>query len=416
MDDYAGFQRDVPLSLLWELPERKSDFANALGLASVSRTFTSIVLALARESITSGLATSYSRRSDHYSNRPKIYADDLYTYRKVVSAVDLLDSLGLIEHDKAPPLRLGRQSTMRGNADLMRLALPFLVQGVQVRKRRTCLLLKDHDKNLIGYRQSRSTDAMSRDLAAFNEALLSIDFGSSLAFRTQLIRIFNNGSFSQGGRFYAEGGGWQILSKPARHQLTINGDAVVEIDYSELHPTLAYHEAGLQPPTGAYEVPDHPRNIAKFAFNIMLNASTEHAARRSLALKPEMLNHLVGREVFKNGSPEKLMRQIRAFDPALYQLALESAADLISQLKLKHSPIATVFFSGLGPKLQHLDSQIASVVMKTMRKQGEMPLPVHDSFIVRASRGDRLEEVMIGAGELKGLSLTCKRFPIVSTG
>jgi hypothetical protein len=415
MDDYAGFQRDAPLSLRWELPEHQTDFANALGLASVSRTFTSVVFALARESIISGLATSYSRRAPHYC-RPKIYTDDLYTYRKVVSAVELLDSLGLIEHDKAPPLRLGRQSTMRGNADLMHLALPFLVQGVQVRKRRTCLLLKDSDKNLVGYKRSRSIDAMSREMTAFNEALLSIDLGPAIACRTLLVRIFNNGSFSQGGRFYAEGGGWQTLSKEERQKLTISGDPVVEIDYSELHPTLAYHNAGLMPPEDAYDIHGYPRPLVKFAFNIMLNASTEHAARRSLALKPGMLNHLVGREVFRSGSPEKLMRQVRTFDPGLYQLALESAADLINQLRRKHSPIAVFFFSGLGPKLQHLDSQIASMVMKTMRKQGEMPLPVHDSFIVRTSQGDRLEQAMIEAGERKGIRLTCKRSSIVSMG
>lgn len=416
MDELSGFERDAPLSLLWENEHSLSEFGGAFGLAKVSKTFAAITLSLVREAIISGRDVSYSRRPDHYSNWPRIYRDELYSYRKVVAAVDLLDSLGLIEHDKAPPGRLGWQSTMRATQDLVEIVLPHIVHGVQVRQPNTCLRLKNSEKTLIPYTRSRSIDAMEREVSGFNEALLSIDFGPSKAARTFLVRIFNNGTFSQGGRFYAAGGGWQTLSKEARLQLTINGDSVVEIDYGELHPTLAYYKTGLPAPSGTYDIPGYPRGLVKIAFNTMLNASSEHAVRRSLATKPAMLNHLLGDEVFNSGSTKRLWLQAHAIDAQLNQAALNSAADLIDLLKRKHSAISPFFFSGMGLELQRLDSQIASLVMNEMRKIGEMPLPVHDSLIVRTSQGDRLEQAMVEAGERKGIRLTCKRSSIVSMG
>lgn len=414
MEEPSGFERDAPLRLLWEYGHSLSDFDDAFGLAGVSKTFASMVLALAREVIISGRNVSYSRRRQHYSDKPKIYRDGLYTFHKVLPAVEHLYKLGLIEHDQAPPGRLGWQSTMRANEQLVQIALPFIVKGVQLRRPRTCLLLKDSEKKLIEYGRSGPIDTMEREISAFNEALLSIDLGSAIGHRTFLVRIFNNGTFSQGGRFYAAGGGWQTLSKEERLHLTINGDPVAEIDYSELHPTLAYHKAGLPAPDGIYDIPGYPRGLIKIAFNTMLNASSEHAVRLSLATKPAMLNHLVGDEIFGKGNAKQLRIAAAAFDPTLRQQGLETAAAIIDELKQKHRPIEQVFFSGMGPKLQRLDSEIASMVMKTMRNRGEMPLPVHDSFIVRASQGDHLEQAMIEAGERMHASLSCKRSSIVS--
>lgn len=414
MDELSGFERDAPLRLLWEYEHSLSEFDDAFGLAGVSRTFAAVVLALAREAIIRGRYVSYSRRRQHYSDRPKTYRDGLYTFHKILPAVEQLDKLGLIVHDQAPPGRLGWQSTMCAKQELVQIALPFIVKGVQLRRPRTCLLLKDSQKKLIEYGRSRPIDTMEREISAFNEALLSIDLGSANGHRTFLVRIFNNGTFSQGGRFYAAGGGWQTLSKEERQKLTISGEPVVEIDYSELHPTLAYHNAGLMPPEDAYDIPGYPRPLAKFAFNIMLNASTEPEARSSLAVKPAMLNHLFGDDVFTSASAKRLRLQAHMLDPHLNQVALKSSADLIEHLLQKHSAIAPLFFSGMGPALQRLDSAIASMVMKTMRKRGEMPLPVHDSFIVRVSQADSLEQAMIEAGERKGINLTCKRSSIVS--
>ena len=54
-------------------------------------------------------------------------------------------------------------------------------------------------------------------------------------------RIFNNKSFSDGGRFY--GGWWQRIDSNFRKDIRMNNSPTVEIDYSALHVILAYSEA-----------------------------------------------------------------------------------------------------------------------------------------------------------------------------
>ena len=56
-------------------------------------------------------------------------------------------------------------------------------------------------------------------------------------------RIFNNKTFSDGGRFY--GGWWQRIDSKFRKGIRMNNSPTVEIDYSALHVILAYSEAGI---------------------------------------------------------------------------------------------------------------------------------------------------------------------------
>ena len=56
--------------------------------------------------------------------------------------------------------------------------------------------------------------------------------------RKYLRRIFNNGSLEQGGRFYY--GWWQSIPSEYRQYISLNGDYVVELDYSSIHIHLLY--------------------------------------------------------------------------------------------------------------------------------------------------------------------------------
>ena len=55
-------------------------------------------------------------------------------------------------------------------------------------------------------------------------------------------RIFNNGTFDDGGRFY--GGWWQRIDGSYRKAIRMNNVPTVEIDYSSLHVILAYAMVG----------------------------------------------------------------------------------------------------------------------------------------------------------------------------
>ncbi len=56
-------------------------------------------------------------------------------------------------------------------------------------------------------------------------------------------RIFNNGTFDEGGRFY--GGRLQRIDGSFRKDIQMNNLPTVEIDYSSLHVILAYTEVGI---------------------------------------------------------------------------------------------------------------------------------------------------------------------------
>ena len=64
--------------------------------------------------------------------------------------------------------------------------------------------------------------------------------------KTHLRRIFNNGSFEQGGRFY--GGWWQEIFSEYRHFITIDGKRTVGLDYSGMHFAIMYADLGMNAP------------------------------------------------------------------------------------------------------------------------------------------------------------------------
>lgn len=79
-----------------------------------------IALALYAEGVGQGRPTSYSRSKPHYE-RPQRYRSRLYTYRKVVGAVNQLEELRLIDHQKTKPGDRGWQSSMLPTPELLEL-------------------------------------------------------------------------------------------------------------------------------------------------------------------------------------------------------------------------------------------------------------------------------------------------------
>ena len=191
-----------------------------------------------------------------------------------------------------------------------------------------------------------------------------------------LRRIFNNSDFRQGGRIYAEGGAWQSLPKAERLKLLINGEPVVEIDYSQLHPVLAYAQCEHSFPGGAYDVPGYPRDLVKIAVSVLLNSASQNGARHTLAHKPEMAQVVLGEDCPIANTTTELWAKLEQSYPGYAQAASCAADRLIEALLVKHDAIRTMFFTGAGLRLQRLDSDIAEAVMRTMRKRGvTVPAP-----------------------------------------
>ncbi|NVK36164.1 MAG: hypothetical protein HWE23_16895 [Rhodobacteraceae bacterium] len=176
-----------------------------------------------------------------------------------------------------------------------------------------------------------------------------------------LVRIFSNGDWEQGGRFYR--GWWQSVPKECRQHITINDKRACEIDFSTLHPTLLYAVAGERLEGDAYDIdlPNIPRKLIKRTFNMMINA-------------PGRIN-----------VPD---------DFAADQVGLDWK-QLQTAIRDRHEAISKFFNSGYGLKLQRTDGDLAERVMLRFIASGHTCLPVHDSFLVHNGLAAELRTVMV---------------------
>jgi hypothetical protein len=171
-------------------------------------------------------------------------------------------------------------------------------------------------------------------------------------------RIFNNGVLNEGGRFYCP---LQNLPGVIRSEILIDGEPVVELDFSGLHIRMLYNKNGLPLTDDPYLLPGYERrrDDVKTANLIAINASNRYKAAG--AIKNE---------------------------------GILDAEELLRIFGKSHPKISDYFFSGEGVRLQYQDSRIAERVMLTFSEIGETCICVHDSFIVKASLEDFLRAVM----------------------
>ena len=183
--------------------------------------------------------------------------------------------------------------------------------------------------------------------------------------RRTLVRIFSEGRFDRGGRFYR--GWWQNVPSDYRSFITIAGKKTCEYDFSQLNPHMVYFlrdkELGSEDAYDRVFDCDH-RGLVKEAFNAMMQSSTP-------LLK----------------EPEDIDLSEVDFDWLFLRQAIMDA----------HKPIQDMFFKGHGNYLQYVDSVMTEDIMLKFAKSDYAPvLPLHDSFIMQYAFGesDDLEEDM----------------------
>ncbi|MBE7184532.1 MAG: hypothetical protein INR68_09015 [Methylobacterium mesophilicum] len=251
---------------------------------------------------------------------------------------------------------------------------------------------REEGKKLITFDHTDETKAMERKLQTYNtflddhwidiaqtdEAMLKAIAGSSsdpsqteeshgclpdLVFSNHLYRVFNEGSFTKGGRFY--GGWWQTIPSKLRKWITIDWHPTAELDFSNMQIIMLYARAGAQLTGDAYEIEGIPgsyRSLLKTTLLRIINAKGKMRA-------PE-----------KSDLP----------DGWTWQAVLDAVRE-------RHEPIAKFFSTGIGLELQRIDSDIAEQVMLELMTEGIVALPVHDSFIVPLGKEDRLKSAMLKA-------------------
>lgn len=248
--------------------------------------------------------------------------------------------------------------TAKKEAIIKRITRNPAAPAVELRQDGKRLPLKRHPEKFI----------WNDRIKAYNNRLTRHEFrvnGELLApMLLSITRIFSDGSYSKGGRYYSN---FQQFKSQLRLLTTIDGEAVAEIDYKSLHPSLLYQRAGLpEPKEDAYTIAGYPRKLIKKAFNILINRKKSAPATHSLIYflsREKEIRELVGQPI--NTS---------------YCEALEAA------IRKHHKDIEHFFCTGVGLELQQHDSQLCSHILDYfLIKTDSIVLTVHDSFICKQS-------------------------------
>jgi len=195
-------------------------------------------------------------------------------------------------------------------------------------------------------------------------------------------RIFNNSSWVQGSRFY--GGWWQRIKSEQRKRILINNLTTVEVDFSAIHPMLAYARKGIDywkifdkdpyelVPVDGIEDKSVARDVVKQLLLLALNASDETQLYK--AFRSEFNYDLLGEVNFS--FKDKVLTKI------------------LNDIRLAHPKIADLICTGAGLELMYIDAQIVEYVIKEFIADDTPILTVHDSFVVQIGQEDRLHKAM----------------------
>ncbi|MFD6320736.1 hypothetical protein [Methylorubrum thiocyanatum] len=169
----------------------------------------------------------------------------------------------------------------------------------------------------------------------------------------------------QGGRMF--GNWWSNLPKVHRNGIRIDGEPVVELDFSSMFVRLAYGSLSLQAPEGdLYDLPGFSghRRAAKLIMNCRL--FDEHHRRRWP----------------KVSTPDELM------PPGMTMPKVERA------ILTLHPDLAPCLGNGMGYRLMCTESTILMEVLMEMKTKGIVGLGLHDGLMVPRSRAPEVERIM----------------------
>lgn len=326
----------------------------------------------------------------------------------IIKTIDAMEAKRLVELERGHYDRSGKRrghiSRMRATS-LMKPLFDILTATPYLHLRAPdteCIVLRKADpsakKNVdVPYQDDAQTIDMRRQLTAYNNLLMKtyIDVPSfpqngitstSGAHRVYLDRnakfvrrIFNNGTWNNGGRFY--GGWWQRIPKEWRNKIVIHTNATVEIDYSGLHIVLLYAREGI----------NFDKSVGGDPYHLQGYANNERF--RSL-LKLVLLTAI---------NAANLTKAVQATnwaintDMSTWEWVRHEHIDLkklLNDFGNQHRPIKKYFFSGSGMWLQRIDGIIAELVINRFTDMIKVALCIHDSFVVAQTDESLLRKTM----------------------
>ena len=213
-----------------------------------------------------------------------------------------------------------------------------------------------------------------------------------------ITRIFNDGSFKRGGRYY--GGWWTRLPSSWRKRIRINDHKVVEVDYSGIHIVMLYALKGIDywqtVNKDPYDISgiDYWQTVNKDPYDI---SGIEHSETMRKLMKVILLSSV------NAANRDKARKAI------LYEINIEQKKEFYNWYKNSnidinkimdsfvkfHEPIKDIVFLPIvGIELQYADSRMAEIIINYFTKKEIPVLCVFDSFIIELKHKSELIEKM----------------------
>jgi hypothetical protein len=346
----------------------------------------------------------YYSRDRGYYNKSKRYNPNGISYRPLIFLVDSLKKHGWIKHITFKfnkETESGKRSRMHPYNKLIQAFKDYEITSKYLyRKQMDCIRLKDTKKKFREYEDNSATRSMRGKLHAYNNLLHRtnikltrnkkvsnyLEINPTNFNNKEYYRVFNDGSFELGGRFY--GPWWVNLNKDIRKYITINGDKTVELDYASLNIHLLYSEEDLNyydlndntaDPYTLKGVNINERDINKLIITIALNKIDKskfvYAVKGGVKNVNDNNSSLGNKKLLKIPNAKEIWRRIKLF-------------------KEENDPIKHHLFTGVGKRLQFKDSCIAENIIENMVHNNIPILAIHDSFIVQQRNKDGLHKLM----------------------
>lgn len=191
--------------------------------------------------------------------------------------------------------------------------------------------------------------------------------------RRAVRRIFNNGVWTEGGRLFD--GFWETMPRAERFDRlriataeTPEGERVINVDFGQLFPSLAYAMEDLpRPDADLYDIYGDGRH--RDGFKKLLNAML--FATRPMTRWPT--------------------------DTASAFPARTKLQAVLAEIVSYHEPIAHLFGTGIGFRLMSIESAILLDALFRLYAAGVTALPLHDSILVTTSQETAARDAMQSA-------------------
>lgn len=310
---------------------------------------------------------SVARDKSAYQKETR-YRKLFFKYDLFVPLLDDLIHLGYVEQ-KLGNEALGYRTRIKATPKLLdgctSWDIAYVYRAPDVPEEET-IIRKDASGNVVDYTDTVLTHMWRKHLAAINAKLessvITVPGVKCDTSRKRLFRVFNDGDWKKGGRFY--GGFWMELKQRGAKQrklIQIDGEPCCELDFKATHATMAYNMSGLAAPEDSYTIPGFDRDTIKKAFLVLFNCEGREAALNAMR----------------------------------HEKHIKKAEEVLSAIEETHPAIRDYFYQrAFGLNLQLLDSLIAYDVLQDMYKAGIACLPIHDSFIVQTKHEDKLRASM----------------------